>query len=137
MAVSAAAIANGVLAASLGALVMMQASAARGAPSVGGQGSYSAGNFRSNLSKLTGQNPGNADAHHVFPQKFVENFGELGIDIHDPRYGAWWDSAAHAQNSAAYNQEWAGFFRQTGRSAADAMQFASDLADRYGYSLNF
>jgi RHS repeat-associated protein len=137
MAVSAGAVANGVLAASLGALVMFQASAAKGAGGSSAPSSYSSRNFRSNLSKLTGQNPAGADAHHVFPQRFEDLFQKIGINIHDPQYGAWWESAAHARNSAAYNSAWDGFFAQGGRTASDAIQFARDLAGGYGYNVNF
>ena len=48
-------------------------------------------------------------AHHVFPQRFVNDFKDIGIEIHNPINGTWVD-ASHQSWSAAYNQAWANFF---------------------------
>jgi hypothetical protein len=73
---------------------------------------FKASNFRYNLgirSGLTGQ-PSTMNAHHVFPQAFIQKFTNAGIDIHDPNFGAWWASPSHQQQSAAYNQKWQAWF---------------------------
>jgi hypothetical protein len=71
---------------------------------------YTAKSFRANLGKLTGGQLKGYDAHHVFPQKFAAAFAALGISINDPRFGAWWEGVAHAENSLVYNRQWTAFF---------------------------
>jgi hypothetical protein len=130
---------QGAVAASAGFVALMAQIAAKGGGggSSGGGSSYNAGNFRQNLINRTGVEPPNAQAHHVFPQKFEGDFSRLGIDIHDPKFGAWWDVSAHTQNSYAYNQAWEGFFASGRATASDAMTFARQLAGTYGYSVGF
>jgi RHS repeat-associated protein len=98
---------------------------------------FNAGNFRANLARLTGGIEEGAQAHHVFPQKFADAFARLGVDIHNPAYGAWWNAAEHASNSGAYNAAWADFFAAGDRTAAEAMQFGRDLASQYGFTIHF
>ena len=64
-------------------------------------------NFRSNLIESTGVSPGkNAQAHHVFPQKFRKDFIQRNINIHDPKYGTWWETKSHLSNAHKYNMTW-------------------------------
>ena len=58
---------------------------------------YTSGNFRANLAKLTGVDPVGYDAHHIFPQKanLQSRFSALGINIHNPIYGTWWEASDH------------------------------------------
>lgn len=93
-------------------------------------------NFRENLSRLTGGIPEGMHSHHVFPQKFAREFSRIGINVHDPRFGAWWEAAAHVGFSAEYNRAWQRFFAQGG-SSEQALDFARKLASDYGYRLNF
>src|SRR5439155_24307430 len=81
-----------------------------------GSRAFTKDNFRANLGRLTGGIPEGADAHHVFPQKFEEQFRQAGINIHDPRYGTWWETMAHQRAGLMYNQQWKAFLRP-GRSA--------------------
>src|SRR5262249_40129434 len=94
-----------------------------------------AANFRTNLARFTGTMPAAAQAHHVFPQAFEATFAKIGINIHDPRFGAWWDAAAHSRNSSAYNQDWADFLTTGHRTADEIMQFGRSLGERYGFSV--
>ena len=98
---------------------------------------FNAGNFRANLARLTGGIEEGSQAHHVFPQKFAYAFARLGINIDDPAFGAWWNTAEHASNSGAYNAAWAEFFAAGDRTAAEAMQFGRDLAFQYGFTVHF
>ena len=67
-------------------------------------------NFRSNLIKTSGLNPGKlSQAHHVFPQKFAHEFAKAGIDVNE--YGAWWTTEIHLSNSSSYNSCWKSFFK--------------------------
>jgi hypothetical protein len=106
-----------------------------------GDGSYSsnmgAGNFRQGLKNLTGESGTGQDAHHIFPQHFEEPFADLGIEIHDPHFGSWWDASAHRQASYEYNQWWYAFFSIDGVTATDAFALVEFLAKLFGFDLNF
>jgi RHS repeat-associated protein len=97
---------------------------------------FKSSNFRENLGRLTGNIPFGSQAHHVFPQKFAERFEKLGINVHDPRFGAWWDAVDHGKHSRAYNDAWDEFFRGN-PSQQGALDFARKLATDYGYRVNF
>jgi len=99
--------------------------------------SFTARNFRTNLGRLTGISPSTAHAHHVFPKKFARRFHRLGIDVNDPRYGAWWETKSHLRSAAQYNARWDEFFRRPNPSAEGARQFARELAGEYGLTLHF
>ena len=96
-------------------------------------------NFRTNLQIYTGFSGIGYEAHHVFPVKFVENFKTIGIDIHNPLFGAWVNPTAHHSWSYAYNKAWFEFFFNgaTQPTFEGAIQLAKELAQLYGYSLNF
>ena len=102
--------------------------------------SFTQRNFRENLQRLTGRSAGDIaemEAHHVLPQKFARDFQKAGIDnIHDPRFGSWVDAAAHRTWSHGYNAKWGEFFRQR-RSPEEIMRFARQLAEEYGFDVNF
>jgi hypothetical protein len=103
---------------------------------VGGQALFSARLFRRGLEGLTSIGSGlGKHAHHVFPKKFSNRFSDLGLDINDPRFGAWWDAKDHLQNSWNYNNEWEEWFlRNPNGTAADALTFAEKLAGDYGFT---
>lgn len=95
------------------------------------------GNFRYNLQQLTGQSGAGMQAHHVFPVRFVKQFASLGINIHDPTYGAWVD-ASHQSWSAAYNNAWADFFATySNPTYSQVTATARILARQFGFELNF
>ncbi len=82
-----------------------------------------------------------AHAHHVFPKtaEFLSEFERLGINVHDPRFGAWWNGKAHVAASAEYNRAWREFLFGGGgkRTAGEAFEFAQEQASRYGFQVNF
>jgi RHS repeat-associated protein len=95
------------------------------------------GNFRENLARLTGGIPKGAQAHHAFPKAMAREFwNRFGINVHDPRFGAWWDGARHNAASTAYNRQWQNFL-MTNPSKEQAMAFARALAKQYGYEVGF
>jgi hypothetical protein len=99
---------------------------------------FTANNFRTNLGRLTGGIPKGADAHHVFPQMFEENFTKAGLNIHDPRYGAWWETTAHQRAGYAYNVKWRQFFRVNGSpSAEQILQFGREISAEYHLHVGF
>jgi RHS repeat-associated protein len=91
---------------------------------------FTSNNFRANLIKLTGSNPRDAQAHHVFVQKFESQFAAKGINIHDPRYGAWWNTAAHQSKSLEYERKWETFLA-TNPTADQILQYGKILAWKY------
>jgi RHS repeat-associated protein len=97
---------------------------------------FTASNFRANLIKLTGKEPAGAQAHHVFAQKFEADFAARGVNIHDPKFGAWWNAAEHQVKSAEYNQKWATFL-STDPSAAQIKRHGKLLAWKYGFDVQY
>ncbi|TAF71905.1 MAG: DUF2380 domain-containing protein [Bacteroidetes bacterium] len=94
-------------------------------------------NFRSNLIKATGLNPGKAlQAHHVFPQKFESIFGSKGINIHDPKFGSWWETTSHLKNASGYNEAWRQFLR-TDPSTSQIIEKGRQIMQQYGQAVNF
>lgn len=73
--------------------------------------SFTSSNFRTNLGRLMGNVPANSKAHHIFPQKYQSFFNRAGVNIHDPKFGAWWEKSGHLKNAAGYNAKWAEFIR--------------------------
>jgi len=95
--------------------------------------SQTASNFRTNLGRLTGRIPAGADAHHVFPQAFAATFERAGLNIHDPRFGAWWEARTHRANAGVYNQLRSDFLTTGQRSADEILQFGRSLGERFGF----
>src|SRR5690606_6974637 len=88
-------------------------------------------NFRENLGRMTGGIPEGAHAHHVLPVKFEKNFRKAGINIHEPRFGTWWQAGAHKAAARGYNARWREFFRRNDtpsieRVLAEGRKIASD-----------
>lgn len=98
---------------------------------------FTEGNFRENLARLTGQKPAGAHAHHVFPQKFIKEFQEAGINIHDPRFGAWWERTSHLKNTGRYNSKWEALFQETNPTMEQILQFGRELGGEFGFQVHF
>ncbi len=102
------------------------------------QSGFTADNFRANLAKLTGKNPDDAQAHHIFPQQLEDKFSARGIDIHDPRYGAWWAKTDHLRKALEYNERWKRFMGTIPPPTAEKiLQFGRDIARSYGLEIHF
>jgi hypothetical protein len=97
---------------------------------------FTEANFRENLARLTGMMPDSAHAHHVFPKKLVKDFEAAGINIHDPRFGAWWNRSSHLKNSAGYLRRWEEFFT-TEPTFEQILQFGREVGGKYGFQVNF
>lgn len=96
--------------------------------------------FRANLSILTGAAPDAklVQAHHVLPQKFESQFAKAGMNIHHPRFDAWWSAAEHSKNSKKYEKAWAKFFREVKNPTKEQIpDKARELAKEFGYNVNF
>jgi hypothetical protein len=102
----------------------------------GGFKSFTEGNFRENLARLTGRMPEDAHAHHVFPQALAKEFLELGINVNDPRFGAWWARSSHLKNSYQYTQRWRRLLAGS-PTREQILQFGRELANEYGFQINY
>jgi len=97
---------------------------------------FTEGNFRENLARLTGMMPEGAHAHHVFPKALAKEFQKVGINVHDPRFGAWWARSSHLKNSAEYLKRWRDFLRPE-PTFEQILQFGRELGGKYGFQVNF
>jgi len=96
-------------------------------------------NFRKRLIETTGKNPGrSAEAHHALPQAHEKFFASKGIDVHDTKYGAWWETASHRSNAYAYNKDWGNAITAgTLNNVEDIENFARGLTGEYGFEILF
>jgi hypothetical protein len=108
--------------------------AAKGAG--GGFKPFTADNFRENLARLTGKMPERAHAHHAFPQVLEDKFKKVGINIHDPKFGAWWERSSHLKNAAEYLRRWQKFFEHD-HTFDEILQLGRELGDKYGFQVNY
>jgi RHS repeat-associated protein len=95
-------------------------------------------NYRANLIRATGINPGKAaQAHHIFPQKFRKDFmRDFNINIDDPKYLTWIDSDVHRQihKSGGYNARWDVFFD---KGKTNFFEYGKQLADEFKFEIGF
>ena len=98
--------------------------------------SFTKWNFRHNLGQLTGGIQEGKEAHHILPQQFEYRFNNCGINIHDPKYGAWLDSYGHHKTHKEYNNAWQVFFDKNEKPTIEQIEsFAQQLmAEIYGYN---
>lgn len=73
-------------------------------------------------------------AHHTLPYTFEKRFSDIGINIHDPKYGVWLDSKQHNKLSHKYNAEWKKFFdTNPSYTEEQVMEYAKTLMNEiYG-----
>jgi len=100
--------------------------------------SFTSGHFRGNLIELTGKNPGSGfDAHHMLPQteNFRGFFERAGINVHDPKYGSWWQKGpdgTHQKLSNEYNARWEKFISKNPNASQEQIHnFANETAEKY------
>jgi hypothetical protein len=72
----------------------------------------------------------------VFPQKLADKFRKAGIDVHDPKYGAWWDQSSHLKNAAEYTRRWEEFLEKN-RTSEQILQLGRELGEAYGFQVKF
>jgi hypothetical protein len=100
--------------------------------------SFTEDHFRENLARLTGQLPADSHAHHVFPQQFADKFQKAGLNIHDPKFGAWWERSSHLKKAAAYNERWRRFlFQKPIPTLEQILQFGRELAREYEFQVHY
>jgi RHS repeat-associated protein len=107
-------------------------------PAEGGFLRFVERNFRRNLAILTGGVEEGAHAHHVLPQEFKADFLRSGIEnIHDPRFGTWWQASQHLKNAWAYNEEFREFFaKEVQQQQREVLEFAEKLMKSFGFDIH-
>ena len=111
--------------------------AVQGAQQFKNKPNFTSGNFRQNLIKETGTNPGRANhAHHIFPQKFIDKFSETSINVNNPKYGSWWPAKDHLKNAYNYNKVWKEFLKEK-PSISKILDKGTKMAKEYGLKINF
>ena len=86
--------------------------------------------------RLTGKIPKGAEAHHIFPHKYIDEFADIGIDVNKPKYGAWWEKFDHRSKASEYNTVWQRFL-QTNPTKKQALKFGKKMGNRYGFKPNY
>lgn len=96
-------------------------------------------NFRENLIRYTGGNPGTVyQAHHMLPNEFESFFIRAGMQIHHPKYGTWVHQSYHSSINYQYNQTWSSFRASNpNATAAQIESYARSLAQQYSLYTNF
>jgi hypothetical protein len=99
-------------------------------------GGATADNFRKRLVAATGENPKAMDAHHTLPKckaDLIEN-KVPGVNVHDTKWGAWWDSAANQGRNAQYNARVDDFLNSgTVNSEGDLEGMVRMLSGEFGF----
>jgi len=100
---------------------------------------FTKNNFSTNLKRLTGGKPSaNAQAHHVFPQKFKSKFDDMGLNINDPRYGTWWDTPNHQKYAKEYNKAWEEFFENSSIINKESiLEYGKEVMCSFGRRVNY
>lgn len=98
----------------------------------------SKGNYKAMLTKIVAQPSAFFQAHHVFPQKFLDIFERAGMNIHEGKYMQWWENTDHLKNARGYNNEWKSFFGKTPNPTLQEIEeFGRGLMKEYGITVNF
>jgi len=96
---------------------------------------YTKNNCRKNLERFTGISPpgDKVHAHHVFPQKFRDDFALKGINIDDPRYLTWWEKTSHLKTSRDYNKRWeVALARTKNATQYQILDIGKEIISEYG-----
>ena len=70
------------------------------------------------------------------PRVLADKFQKAGINIHDPRFGVWWERSSHLKNAAEYLRRWQEFFTHE-PTLEQILQFGRELGVKYGFQVNF
>ena len=103
--------------------------------------------FRDKVQKATnmdgiGSNGEKLDAHHVFPEKFNNDFKALGFDNQKGEYGSFINQHIHRSFSYEYNQDWHVFLHEKNnklidRSQDEILDYGRMMAEKYDFDIWF
>ena len=74
-------------------------------------------------------------AHHIFPQTFIDEFSEYDKNVHDPHFGTRVDST-HQDWSYEYQERWRDFLDKD-PSRKEIFDFVRELAEEYDFETHF
>lgn len=105
----------------------------------GGIGGRITSNYRKNLIRYTGFDPGKvAEAHHVLPQVHRGQFLNAGINIDDPKYLVWMEKKLHRAISKDYTKDWKEFFRKNNNPDRNQiLQMGKQTMSEIGIPVNY
>jgi hypothetical protein len=72
----------------------------------------------------------------VLPLKYADRFKSAGINVNDPRFGAWWEKHGHLGKARRYNDKW-GEYLEPGRSQQEIMNFGRKMSQDNGLTIYF
>jgi RHS repeat-associated protein len=99
---------------------------------------FSKSNFRKNLLIQSGESGINKEAHHNLPQQFKDKFSNLGINVHDPKFGSLVEKMEHRQTASAFNRAFKQFFKESQViSYNQVLDRARDISSKFGFSPQF
>lgn len=107
--------------------------------SAGGMSGRITSDYRKNLIRYTGFDPGKvAEAHHVLPQKYRDAFVKVGINIDDPKYLVWVEKKFHRAISREYNIEWAKFISENKKATtSQVLENGKKIMSEMGIPTNY
>ena len=60
----------------------------------------------------------------------------MGVNIHDPKYGVWWEARDHLKNAKVYNETW-GNFLEKDPSFAEILAKGRAMMKEYGIKVRY
>lgn len=85
------------------------------------------GNYRKNAMKYHNTDGVGKDAHHIYPQKFRDEFRQVGIDIDAPENITFLNPNIHRSGSRAYNNLWQDFFAKNDPVTRELVESAGKI----------
>ncbi len=60
----------------------------------------------------------------------------VGLDVHDPKFGAWWERSSHLKKAAGYTRRWAEFL-DNNPTYTQILEYGRKLGSEFGFQVNF
>jgi hypothetical protein len=102
---------------------------------------YRGDRYSEGMEQIYGPPPNDGNTyvgHHNFPVKYGDKFEKLGIDTSNPAWGSWVREGDHQGFSAQFEKDWGSFFEHNPNPThSDALKFARELGNKYGYKIHF
>ena len=71
-----------------------------------------------------------------FPNALTVRFKKFGVDVNDPKFGAWWHQPPHSRACQEYKKIWEVFLDDNPTRDA-ILKKGKELASEYGYKVYF
>lgn len=83
------------------------------------------------FAKLTEDSGIGKDAHHVYPQKFRQDFEDVKINIDSSENLQWVDKEFHSTGSYAYNVKWKVFLSSDENIGVEAIKTFAEKMKKF------